>query len=355
MKQKLWLTLITYLAYCIDKELYNAIDYLKEQARVLIEQQEKQNKRILLTNKQRIRIAAKAKKLSKEMLEKCTELFTPDTVLDWYRELIAQKYDGSPNRKKNGRPNIYHVITHWVLKLRKDNPRWGSQRICDILNSLGFEVSRTTVRNILIKNGLNPEPDAKSTWQQFLKSHWHILTACDFFSVELFVKGKLIRYMVLFAMELSTRKVEILGIKPDPDSQWMEQVARNITAFNDGIFKNKKYLIHDRDPLYTNKFIEILKSSGIESIKLPPKSPNLNAHAERFVRSIKEECLNHLILSSEKQLRYVLDEYIEYYHTGRVHQGLGKIIDPKYEDNTGEIFCIERLGGLLKSYHRKAA
>ncbi len=242
-----------------------------------------------------------------------------------------------------------------MLKLRKENPRWGSQRICDVLNSLRFEVSRTTVRNILIKHGYDPEPDAKPTWDQFLKSHWHVLTACDFFSIELLVKGKLIRCMVLFAMELSTRKVEIIGINQNPHGQWMEQIARNMTAFDNGLFENKKYLIHDRDPLYTDKFRKILRFGGIETIKLPPKSSNLNAFAERFVRSIKEECLSHLILSSEKQLRYVLDEYLEYYHTGRVHQGLGKIIEPKYQNNTGEIFCIERLGGLLKSYHRKAA
>ena len=135
----------------------------------------------------------------------------------------------------------------------------------------------------------------------------------------------------------------------------MAQIARNITDCESGFLKDKKYLIHDRDPLFTKAFIEILNSSDVECIKLPPKSPNLNAYAERFVRTIKEECLNHLILSSEKQLRYVLSEYLKYYHTGRIHQSLGKIIEPEYEGNTGEIFCIERLGGLLKSYHRKAA
>ncbi len=135
----------------------------------------------------------------------------------------------------------------------------------------------------------------------------------------------------------------------------MEQVARNATDCENGFLKEKKYLIHDRDLLFTGKFRAILKSGGVTSIKLPPKSPNLNAYAERFIRSVKEECLNHLILSSEQQLHYVLNEYLDYYHTGRVHQGINKIIEPKYQDNTGDIYCIERLGGLLKSYHRKAA
>jgi putative transposase len=180
------------------------------------------------------------------------------------------------------------------------------------------------------------------------------LAACDFFSVELLVRGKLVRCMALFAIELSTRKVEILGIHPQPKGRWMEQIARNVSG-EGGFLAGKKYLIHDRDPLYTAKFASILKAAGVQPVKLPPRSPNLNAHAERFVRSIKEECLDHLILFSEEQLRYVLTEYLQYYHQERIHQGINKIIEPQHEGNQGEIICIERLGGLLKSYHREAA
>ena len=131
MKQKLWITLITYLAYCIDKELYKAIDYLKTQAEVLIEHQEKQNKRILLTNVQRMRIAAKAKRLSRKMLEDCTVLFTGDTVIGWYNKLIAKKYDGSCNRGKVGRPQLSIEVINLVIKFKKENPRWGYQKITD--------------------------------------------------------------------------------------------------------------------------------------------------------------------------------------------------------------------------------
>jgi putative transposase len=194
----------------------------------------------------------------------------------------------------------------------------------------------------------------KTTWREFLKSHWNVLAACDFFSIELLVKGKLRRYMVLFAIDLATRRVEILGVRPQPDGPWMEQIARNLTG--EGSFlAGKKYLIHDRDSLYTDKFDSILTATGVKPVELPPRSPNLNAHAERFVRSVKEECLDHLILSSEDQLRYVLGEYLRYYHHERIHQGLHRIIEPQHEGNRGEIICIERLGGLLKSYHRKAA
>jgi hypothetical protein len=354
MRQKFWITLITCLAYCIDRELYRAIDYLKEQVRVLLEQQQK-DKRILLNDTQRRRLALKARKVRRELLKETTLLFTPETVLGWYRKLIAQRYDGSANRSKPGRPRISHEIVRWILKVRDENPSWGSQKICDCLVNLGFELCRTSVRNVLLKHGYDPEPNANPTWKQFLRSHWDVMAACDFFSVELLTRNGLVRCMVLFAIKLSTRRVEILGVKPDPNGVWMEQIARNVTDFDSTILKGKKYLIHDRDPLFTNCFSMILSGTGVETVNLPARSPNLNAYAERFVRSVKEECLNHLILSSEEQLRYVLSEYLAYYHTGRVHQGIGKIIDPKHEGNTGAIICIERLGGLLKSYHRKAA
>ena len=355
MKQKLWLTFITCLAYCIDKELYKAIEYLKEQVRVLKEIQEK-DERILLNDNQRMRLARKAKELTRKLLEETSLLFSPDTILGWYRKLIAKKYDGSAYvRNQVGRPKKEQLIIDWVLKIKSENTSWGSQKICDCLINLGFDISKTTVRNILVANGYDPEPNKKSTWKQFLKTHWNVLAACDFFSIELFTPKGLVQCMVLFAINLATRKVEILGIKSSPDGIWMEQVARNIVDCEEGFLKEKKYLIHDRDPLYTPSFSSILESEGIECVKLPPHSPNLNAFAERFVRTAKEECLNHLILCSEQQLRYVLSEFLDYYHTGRVHQGLGKIIEPMYDDNTGDVFCIERLGGRLKSYHRKAA
>ena len=359
MKQKVWLTLISCIAYCIDKELYKGIDYLKEQVRVLIEQQEKQNKRILLTNNQRMRVAAKAKRLSRNMLSKTTVLFTPDTIMGWYHKLIAQKYDGSRNRKKVGRPQIAQEITDLVIKFKKQNRRWGYQKITDQLVYLGYRISKSSVKNILIENGFDPEPDltVKSTWHEFIKSHLDVLAACDFFTVELLVNRTLVRCTVFFVIELATRKVFFAPVKPQPDGNYMKQVARILTDCENGFLKDKKYLIHDRDPLYrTDGFHELLKDSGVKPIKLPVHSPDLNAYAERFVKSVKSECLDHLILSSVEQLEYVLGQYQQYYHHERIHQSLGRIIEPKHKiDDSTEIQCIERLGGLLKSYHRLAA
>jgi len=359
MKQKLWITLVTYLSYCIDKELYKAIDYLKSQVEVLVEQQEKQNKRILLTNKQRMRVAAKAKRLSRKMLEQCTVLFTADTIMGWYNKLISQKYDGSHNRTKPGRPQITDEIVNLVIRFKEENPRWGYQKITDQIEYLGYTISKTSVKNILIENGYDPEPDltVRSTWHEFLRSHWDVMTACDFFTIELMVGRKLIRCTVFFVIEFSTRKVFFTPIKLQPDGNYMKQVARILTDCEEGFLKGKRYLIHDRDPLYRSEgFYDILQSSGIEPIKLPARSPDLNSIAERFVKSVKYDCLNYLIRSSVKQLEYALNQYEEYYHHERIHQSLGKIIEPKHKiDENAEIVCIERLGGLLKSYHRLAA
>ena len=359
MKEKLWLPFITCLAYCIDKELYNAIDYLREQVRVLIEQQEKQNKRILLTNSQRMSVAAKAKRLSRKILERCTELFTPDTVMRWYRELISEKYDGSLNRTYAGRPPITREIVNLVIRFKEENPRWGYQKIRDQVVYLGYTVSKSSVKNILIENGYDPEPDltVRSTWHEFIKSHWDVLAACDFFTIELLVGHKLVRCTVFFVMELATRKVFYTPIKLQPDGAYMKQVAKILTDSESGFLQGKRYLIHDRDPLYRTKgFHEILKSIGVKPVRLPARSPDLNCYAERYVKSVKSECLDYLILSSVEQLEYVLGQYSEYYHHERIHQSLDRIIEPKHPiDDTAEIVCIERLGGLLKSYHRLAA
>ena len=189
-----------------------------------------------------------------------------------------------------------------------------------------------------------------------LPDHWDVLAACDFFTVELLVGRKLIRCTLFFVIELSTRKVFLAPIQPQPDGNYMKQMARILTDYEDGFLKGKRYMIHDRDSLYTYEFQNLLKVSGVKSIKLPPRSPNLNSYAERFVKSIKSECLDHLILSSVKQLECAVSQYCEYYHHERIHQSLGRIIEPKYNlDENAEIQCIERLGGLLKSYHRLAA
>jgi len=243
--------------------------------------------------------------------------------------------------------------------MASDNLSWGYTRIQGALANLGHSIGRTTIRRILQQAGLEPAPERHKgmSWTQFLKIHWDTLAAADFFTVEVWTLGGLVRYLVLFVIDLSTRKVEIAGIAPDPDGHWMKQVARNLTDPFAGFLRNKKYLIHDRDPLFTEVFAQMLKVAGAKTVKLPPQSPNLNALAERFVRSIKSECLERIILFGEASLRRAVEQFMDRYHRERNHQGLGnRLIQPEQSvgQADGTIQCRERLGGLLRYYHRAA-
>ena len=213
---------------------------------------------------------------------------------------------------------------------------------------------------ILAEHGIEPAPERsrRTTWKQFLKSHWELIGATDFFTIEVWSWTGLVRYSVLFVIELSTRRVEIAGIVPEPNGQWMKQIARNLTDATDGFLLGKRYLIMDRDPVFTNEFQLILKSADVRPVVLPPNSPNLNAYAERFVRTIKEGCLNKFIFFGEQSLRRAIDEFVEHYHRERNHQGLGNRLidaDASVGKVAGRIECRERLGGMLKYYYRDAA
>ena len=196
------------------------------------------------------------------------------------------------------------------------------------------------------------------SWSTFLKAHWGAIAATDFFSVEVLTRAGLVRYFLLFIIDLQTRRVEVAGIVQQPDGRWMQQIARNLTDVDTGFLNGSRYLIHDRDPLFTEAFRAHLGSTGVETVKLPARSPNLNAFAERFVRSIKSECLAQIIPLGERHLRNTVAEYTEHYHTERNHQGLGNQLILKPRDGpraSGNVECRERLGGLLQYYYRRAA
>jgi putative transposase len=203
-----------------------------------------------------------------------------------------------------------------------------------------------------------PERQKQTTWKQFLRSHLAVLAAADFFSVEVWTAVGLVRYHVFFVIRLATREVQIAGIIPEPNGAWMKQVARNLTDGLDGFLAGCRYLIHDRSSLFTPEFGMILESVGIEAVRLPAHSPNLNAYAERYVRTIKERCLDRMILVGEGSLRRAVGEFVVHYHTEKNHQGLGnKIIRPNSAEfpRAGEVLCRERLGGMLRYYYRQAA
>jgi hypothetical protein len=211
--------------------------------------------------------------------------------LAWHRKLIAQKYDGRSKRRP-GRPRTAGEIEALVLGMTDENRDWGYRRIQGAWSHLGHNIARSTIADILQRHGREPAPKRirKTTWKEFLRRHWELMIAADFFTVEVWTRRGLQRFTVLFFIELSTRKVELGGIALAADGLWMSQIGRNRTDAVDGILVGKRYLIHDRDPLFTAEFLNMLGDSGVKSVKLPPRSPNLNAYAERFVRSIKESC-----------------------------------------------------------------
>jgi len=219
------------------------------------------------------------------------------------------------------------------------------------------------VANILAEAGIEPAPERakKRTWKQFIKMHWESLYACDFFSVEVLGISGTVRYMVFFVIEIKTRAVEIAGIEVDPGGEWMKQVARNLTDPVDGFLRGATHLIHDRDPLFTEAFTTILRTGSVTCVKIPAQSPNCNPHAERFVKTIKYECLNAFIFFGERHLRYVVKEFMAHYLAERFHQGLGgqliKAQAGSANDNgtNGAIMRRSRLGSFLNYYHREAA
>jgi putative transposase len=308
---------------------------------------------------QRRRLAVRAKALGRKLLAEVATLVTPDTLLTWHRKLIAQKYDGH-DRRRPGRPRTLVQLESLVVRMAEENRTWGYRRIQGAMSNLGHKLARSTIAEILHRHGIEPasERSRKTTWKELLAQHWELIVAADFFTVEVWTARGMKRFLVLFFIDLFTRRVEIAGIASSANGLWMSQVGRCATDAVDGILNGKRYLIHDRDPLFTTEFQSILASGGVRAVKLPPQSPNLNACAERFVRSIKESCLDRLILFGEHWPRSATREFVAHYHSERNHQGLqNRLITPEPEifQNVGRIKRRHRLAGLLNYYYRAAA
>ncbi len=352
-----WQLLLITLAGWINRHQQDVISYIQEENRIL--KGKLKGKRIRFTDDERHRLAVKGKALGRKVLDQFASVVTPDTILAWHRKLIAQKWDYS-NKRGPGRLRTAEKIRELTVQMAQENPRWGYTTIMGMLANLGHVVARETVRNILKEHGIEPAPDRSKRipWSTFLKSHWGCLAATDLFTVEVWSRFGLTRYYVLFFIRMSDRSVHLAGITRQPHAGWIKQIARNITDPVDGFLLGVRYLIMDRDAIFTAEFRSFLKQEGVNAVRLPPRSPNLNAYAERFVRTIKESCLSHMIFFGEGSLRRAIREFLQHYHHERNHQGLGnRLIDPGEEVNVseGEITCRARLGGLLRYYYRQAA
>jgi transposase InsO family protein len=248
-----------------------------------------------------------------------------------------------------------------IVRFARENSGWGYDRIVGALANLGHSVSDQTVGNILRRYGIAPAPkrSQNTTWKDFIASHMAVLAGTDFFTVEVLTWRGLATYYVLFFIHLETRRISLAGLTRHPTSEWMLQMARNATDESSGFLRGHRYLLHDRDTKFCAAFLNVLRSSGILPLALPPRSPNLNAFAERWVCSIRQECLSKLILFGEASLRRALREFIEHYHCERNHQGKGNLLlfpspDGPAKPQPRTVRCRERLGGLLKYYSRAA-
>jgi putative transposase len=278
-------------------------------------------------------------------------LVRPETLPRWHRELVRKKW----RYKKSGRPGrppIEPEVRDLIVRLGRENPRWGYQRIRGELMKLGIEVSATTVRTILLRPGLHPAPRrAGPTWTEFLRSQAAGILACDFFTVETI---RLKTIFVLFFMELQTRRVRVVGVTAHPDSAWVTQQARNLAI--DGRLGDVRFLVRDQDAKFSGAFDEVLRTEGVRIIRTPVRAPRANAFAERFVGTVRRECLDHVLIYGRRHLERVLKVYIAHYVEERPHRGLGLAVPAT--DRAPRIRGVTRtpverrdvLGGLIHEY-----
>jgi putative transposase len=284
-------------------------------------------------------------------------LVTPQTLLRWHRQLVRRRW-AYPSARA-GRPSIDATTRELVLRLARENPRWGYQRIAGELNKLGLRVSPSTVRRLLAHAGLGPAPRRSGpSWREFVRAQAASIVACDFFTVD---TALLRRYYVLFFIELQTRRVHLAGATANPDGRWVAQQARNLSLT--GALGDITFVIRDRDSKFTGGFDEVFRTEGIAVIQTPFRSPQANAHAERFVRTARTECLDWLLIVGPRQLDRVLRVYVDHYNTERPHRALGRCPPVATEPPTPpppltavqQLERRDRLGGLLHAYHLAAA
>ncbi len=273
---------------------------------------------------------------------------TPATLLRWHQRLVAKHW----TYPKLGRPPVSAETRQLVLRLARENPRWDYLRIVGELRHLGVQISASTVQRLLREAGLGPAPRRDGpTWSTFLRDQTRGVLACDFFSVETF---RLRRLYVFFFFEVASRRVHLAGITARPNGPWVAQQARNFAMEQD--LSGFGLLIRDRDTKFTTEFDEVFRAEGVRVIRTPVRAPKANAFAERFVRTVRHECLDWTLIHGRRHLRRVLDEYVEHYNGHRPHRGLNLASPEPHEPDVagGAVIRRERLGGLINEYRRAA-
>jgi putative transposase len=284
-------------------------------------------------------------------------LVAPSTLLRWHRELIRRKWTYR-RRGRPGRPPLGPDVVDLVLRLGRENPRWGCLRISGELAKLGIRVSATKIRSLLRRHGLGPAPRRSGpSWSEFLRAQAAGILALDFFSVETVFLRTL---YVLFAIEIGTRRIRLMGVTAHPDSGWTTQQARNLSSDLAEDDQRFRFLIRDRDAKFTRSFDAIFEADGARVILTPIRAPKANAFAERWVRTVRHECLDWILILGRRHLHKVLVEYVEHYNRGRPHRGIDlRVPDPRPSEPfaataTPKVRRRDDLGGLIHEYELAA-
>ena len=335
----------------LDRGEREAVAYLIEENRLLRRQLGKQ--RLRFSDDDRRRLAARAYRVGRAVLREIATIAAPDTLLRWHRQLIARKWTYGI---KPGRRGAWLEIRRLVVRMAEENPTWGYTRIQGALKNVGHRVGRSTIRRILKVAGLPPVPHRPTSWQTFLKAHWGVIAGADFFTTEVWTWRGLVTYYTVFIIDLATRRVHVLGSTPHPRDLFMDQIVRFVTAADDGALVGHHVLICDRDRKWSRAVRRRFGEAGIRVVLTPERAPNADAYAERFVRSIKGECLDRVIPLGERHFRRVITEFVAHYHLERNHQGLDNrlIAGMPSADAVGRVRRRSRLGGLLNYYERAA-
>ena len=290
---------------------------------------------------------------SANQLRDIIRIFQPETNLRWHRELVRRKWT-YPHKNKSGRPSISKELEELILRLARENPHWGYGKIQGELIKLNFKISQSTVRYILDRHGIQPVPVRNGSigWRYLMTHYKNQILACDFFTVETICLQTI---YALFFIELGTSRIHFAGCTAKPNASWVTQQARQLIWDLDDTSQTFHFLIHDHDTKFSSLFDNVFISESVNIIHTPFQAPKANSFAERWVRSVREECLDHILIINLNHLRRVLKEYVNYYNHHRPHQGINQQfpISGPIRNRNGPVRRRNILGGIIHDYYRQ--
>jgi transposase InsO family protein len=345
------------LAGWLNRRQAAAVEYLREKNRVL--RSRLPEGRLRFTDAERKRLAARGAEIGRALIADVATLVSPDTILRWHRKLVAAKCTFKANTKSD-RAGLMAKIGALAVRFAQDNPTWGYDRIQGALKNVGHVVAPNTVKKALKAAGLDPAPDRgkRTPWKTFLKAHAAAIAATDFFTTEVWTARGLVTHYTLFVIHHATRAAEIVATRTNPNALFIAQVAKLLTDPVDGFLRAKKFLVMDRDAIFSEDFRTALKAEGVRALRSPPSAPNCNAFVERFVGTVRRELTDRMIFVGTASLDRALREFVVHYNAERNHHSLDNdLIAPRAPVGSvlGRLERRERLGGLLSFYVRRAA